>query len=144
MKRIVPSLWTFVFGIFWTFYCAQAVTLLHGSTSAASQISVDTGVRNTEFHQIPQAHAPYDPFFHAESANGILPWGEIAGTTNEEETEQETKSALAFNHRLHRFLTTTSTGQVCPSHRKRCEPGIPRYLLLGNLRIHDCIEGLIS
>jgi len=144
MRRIVPSFWTFVFGIFWTFYCAQAVAVLHSPTPEFRQIGVDTGVNNTAFHQIPQAHAPYDPFFHADSANGILPWEEFTGTTNEEETERDTKSGSAFSQKIARFLTPTSTGQVRPSLRKRCEPGIPRYLLLGNLRIHDCIEGLIS
>jgi|GEM_PF-3298093 len=144
MKRIVPSLWTFVFGIFWTFYCTQAVAVLHGSTSAVRKISVYTGVNNTEFKQITQVHAPYDPCLHAESANAILPLEEFTGTTNEEETEQESKSGLAFSHRLHRCLASTSAGQVRPAHHRRCEPSIPRYLLLGNLRIHDCIEGLIS
>ena len=143
MKRIVPSFWTFVFGIFWTLYCAQAMSVLHGPTSAAIPISVETGVQNTEFRQIPQVHAPYDPNLHSQSTAGILPLEEVVANSNEEETERGTKSGQATTLHLSRFLTATTTGQVRPSHRRRCESNIPRYLLLGNLRIHDCIEGLI-
>lgn len=140
MKRKVPVFWTFVFGVFWTFYCAQAIAVLQGPASAAIPISIDTGVRSTEFQQIPQVHAPYDPCLHAHSTAGILPLEEFAGTTSEEETDQEKKAGQASTHRTYRFLTLTSAGQVRSAQRRRCEPGIPLYLLLGNLRIHDCSE----
>ena len=143
MKRKVPIMWTLMFGLIWTFYCAQAVAVLHGSpTTAVSQIVVDAGARSTVIQQSPRVHAPYDPFYHTESTAGILPLEEFAGATNEEETEQETKSGLSNPHQFYRYLTPTSTGQVRSTHRRRCEPSIPLYLLLGNLKIYDCIEGL--
>lgn len=145
MKRKVPLLWIMMSGLFWAFYCTQAIAVLQAPTTEVDQTRRTSVVAIAQINEIPREHAPYDPYLQStSSAGGILPLEEFAGSTNEEETGRETKIGQAQSHQLYRYLASASTKQVRPSHLRGFQTNIPLYLLLGNLRVHDCAEGLFS
>lgn len=140
MPQKLPRLFLLIFGIFCALYSAQAAEVLHRQLSTSPSVVAACGESSHgNLRALTHDQLPANPFIGTAYSGGIIGFEELNGSMGEGETEDESEAPdeartgdaqYPFgNQRLE------SQAKEIP-HKKGV--ALPLYLLLGNIREHDC------